>query len=201
VSTPPATDPPAVVPPIKTPAVQPAAPSPAEKELYRLNLQEQQPFLSRIENQQHNSDTPFPESWMGLCWKEESVAEVLATRVGDSMALGFRNLSGETTCQLLTTLGGAIARLEQGRSYLLRVEYQGQKEASATVYVRRADSTSFASGKMQPTGGQWETVEVPISQEAELARDIAFCTSANGPQTTVFIRSVVLVERPAKASD
>jgi serine/threonine protein kinase len=201
---PPANVSPVVVPPVQTPPTQPTrkpAPEPVEKELYRLNLEEQQPFLSRIENKQQNSDTHFPETWMGLCWREESVAEVLASRVGNSMALGFRNLSGDTTCQLLTSLGGAVTRLEQGRRYLLRVEYQGQEEANAMVYVRRADSTSFASGKLGPTAGQWEIVEVPISEEAAQARDIAFCTSANGPQTTVFIRSVVLVERRANAAN
>ncbi|HZY87198.1 MAG TPA: serine/threonine-protein kinase [Gemmataceae bacterium] len=199
----PPNDPPAAVPPVKTPPAQPArpaAPRPAEKVLYRLNLEEQQPFLSRIENKQNSGDAQFPESWSGLCWKEESVAEVLAERVAGSMALGYRNLSGDPTCQLLTSLGGAVSSMEQGRQYVLRLEYQGQKEANAMVYVRRGDSSSFASAKLRPTGGRWEVVEIPISQEAELARDIAFCTSANGPQTTVFIRSAVLVERP-KASD
>jgi predicted Ser/Thr protein kinase len=183
------------------PAAPPVAPRPAEKVLYRLELDDQQPFLSRIENKQHSGDSPFPESWMGICWKEESVAEVLAERVGGSMALGFRNLSGETTCQLLTTLGGAVAGMERGRQYVLRLEYQGQKDANATVYVRRADSSSFASARLRPTGGRWEVVEVPIGQEAELARDVCFVTAANGPQTTVFIRSVVLIERPAKAGN
>jgi hypothetical protein len=185
-------------PPPAPPPARPAAPRPAEKELYRLNLGDQQPFLSRIENRQHSGEAPLPESWMGLCWKEESVAEVLAERVGGSLALGFRNLTGDPTCQLLTTLGGAAAGLEQGRQYVLRIEYQGEREANATVYVRRGDSSSFASARLRPTGGRWEVVEVPIAQEAEQARDVAFCTSANGPQTTVFIRSVVLIERATK---
>jgi tRNA A-37 threonylcarbamoyl transferase component Bud32 len=198
-------NPPATVPVPPTPAVprdQPVAPAvtgqPTEKELYRLKLQMQEPFLSRIEKREHSSATPFPDSWSGHCWKEESVAEVLAERVGDSMALGFRNLSGDPTCQLCTNLSGALGNLEKGRHYVLRVEYQGQKDADATVYVRRSDGMHIVFGKLRPTEGRWEVLDVMIDEEADQARDLAFCTAANGPQTTVFIRSVVLIERPEK---
>jgi serine/threonine protein kinase len=165
------------------------------KELYRLNLQTQEPFLSRIEKRAYSVPPLFPEGWSGFCWKEESVAEVFAERVGDSMALGFRNLSGDPTCQICTTLSGALGNMDRDRQYVLRVEYQAKKDADATVYVRRSDDAHIASGKLRPTDGRWEVLEVPIDEEVNQARDLAFCTSANGPESTVLIRSVVLLER------
>jgi hypothetical protein len=197
-------DPPATVPDTRTPVLQqerpasPAGQQPTEKELYRLKLQTQEPFLSRIEKRGPSAAPQFPESWSGHCWKEESVAEVFAERVSGSMALGFRNLSGDPTCQLCTNLAGALGNLDKERQYLLRVEYQAKKDADATVYVRRNDFSHIASGRLRPTEGRWEVLEVPIEEEADQARDLAFCTSANGPETTVFIRSVVLIERPVK---
>jgi serine/threonine protein kinase len=194
-SDPPPRQPDIPAPPASRPANPPAPPQPAEKVLYRLNLDGQEPFVQRIEHKAFFGSPPLPESWQGFCWKDESVAEILADRVSDSMALAFRNLSGEPTCQLTTTLGGILGNLEPGRRYFLRVEYQGQREANGQFFVRRGDSSSITSGRLRPTEGRWETVELPIEQEASLVRDIAFCTAANGPQTTVFIRSVVLVER------
>jgi serine/threonine-protein kinase len=202
------TEPTATIPNTPAPVAGPQRPAEAvavqqsaEKELYRLKLQTQEPFLSRIERRAHNVTPLFPESWSGHCWKEESVAEVLAERVGDSMALGFRNLSGDPTCQLCTNLSGALANLERDGQYVLRVEYQGSKETDAAVYVRRSDFAHIASAKLRPTDGRWETVEIPITEEADQARDLAFCTSANGPQSTVFIRSVLLIEQLKKPSD
>jgi hypothetical protein len=184
-------------PPQPTPAqpTPPLALRADEKVLYRLNLERQQPFLSRIVRHEHSAATYFPDGWRGQCWKDESVGEVLAERVGGSMALGFRNLSGTPACQLWTNLYGAIAQLKPGRQYALRVEYQAPQEAAASVLVRRSDYSEIASGALPPTGGRWAVVEVPFSQEAEEARDVCFVTAANGPQTTVFVRSVLLVER------
>jgi hypothetical protein len=69
------------------------------------------------------------------------------------------------------------------------------------VHVRRNDYSEIASGKLRPTDGRWEVVEVPFSEEAEVAHDVCFVSAANGPQTTVFIRSVLLVERLPKAEN
>jgi serine/threonine protein kinase len=179
--------------PAKPPEV--ARPGPREKERYRLNLDNQQPFVVRIENKQPDGSLSLPEGWSGFCWKEESVAEIVAERVGGSMALGFRNLSGDPSCQLTLNFSSVIGPLESGRKYVLRVEYQAQKDANTTVYLRRSDFTSFASGALRPSDGRWEVLEVPFEQEAESARDLAFCTLANGPTSTVFIRSLKLVER------
>src|SRR5262249_32635042 len=127
--------------------------------------------------------------------------EVLAQHVGGSMALGFRNLSGDPTCQLATNLAGALERLKQGRQYTVRVEYQGQKEARGWLSVRGSDFAGIATGKLGPTDGRWEVVELPLEQEVGQARDLTFGTDVNGPATTLFIRSVVLVERFAKTSE
>jgi serine/threonine protein kinase len=179
------------------PATRPDQPAgkQREKERYRLNLEKQPPLLARIENRQFVSNPSLPEGWVAHCWKEESVAEALVERVGGSLALGFRNLSGDPTCQLCFNLATALGGLEQGRKYLLRIEYQGQKESNGAVYVRRSDFTSFASGTLRPTDGRWDLLEVAIEQDAAMAQDVTFCTSANGPATTIFIRSFVLVER------
>jgi hypothetical protein len=176
------------------PAKLPEGARPVEKERYRLNLDEQKPFLVRIENRQPDGTLSLPEGWSGFCWKEESVAEIVAERVGGSMALGFRNLAGEATCQLTLNFASLIGNLQGGRKYVLRVEYQAQKDASATVFLRRGDYSSFASGALRPTDGRWEVVEVPFEQEAESARDLALCTTANGPTSTVHVRSVKIVE-------
>jgi len=160
-----------------------------------LNLDDQKPFLVRIENRQPDGPLSLPDGWSGFCWKEESVAEVVAERVGGSMALGFRNLSGEPTCQLTLNFASLIGNLPSGKKYVLRVEYQAQKDANATVFLRRGDYSSFASAALRPSDGRWEVVEVPFEQEAEMARDLAFCTSANGPTSTVYVRSVKLVEQ------
>jgi serine/threonine protein kinase len=188
----------------KPPPAQPSRPAspavvaqPTEKELYRLDLMMQGPFLSRIEKRELSGAPAFPDSWSGHCWKEESVAEVLAQRVAGSMALGFRNLEGEATCQLCTNLSGALGGLEQGRRYVLRVQYQGEKEANGAVYVRKGDFSHIAFAQLKSTSGRWEVVEVPFDQEADQAKDLAFCTTVSGPDTTLFIRSVVLVEQPS----
>src|SRR5262249_40037176 len=151
----------------------------------------QKPFLGRIENREVYRKPWFPDSWQGFCWKAESVAEVLAERVGGSMALGLRNLSGEPTCQLTTHLRRALHSLAQGRRYVLRLEYQGLSEASGWVAVRRRNYRDIAVRKLGPTDGRWEVLEIPFELAAEPAHDVAFGTTVNGPETTIFIRSVV----------
>jgi serine/threonine protein kinase len=168
----------------------------AERELYRLKLEAQRPFVGRIENREFYRSPPFPASWRGFCWKGESVAEVLAERVVGSMALGLRSLSGKPTCQLTTHLSGALHSLAKGRRYVLRLEYQGQNEANGWVAVRQRNYRDIAVRKLGPTDDRWEVLEIPFELAAEPAHDLAFGTTVSGPETTIFIRSVVLVERP-----
>jgi serine/threonine protein kinase len=177
------------------PVTPPGGTQPAEKERYRLNLDDQKPFLVRIENRQPDGNLTLPDGWSGFCWKDESVAEIVAERVGGSMALGFRNLTGDPSCQLTLNFASVIGNLPAGKKYMLRVEYQAQKDASTTVYLRRGDFSSFASVALRPSDGRWEVAEIAFDQEAESARDLAFVTLANGPTSTVHIRSVKIVER------
>jgi serine/threonine protein kinase len=173
-----------------------AAPRSAEKELYRLNLEAQTPFLGLIDNQQFHNSPPFPDNWQGFCWKKGAVAEVLAESVDGSMALGLRNLSGPPSCQLRTELTGALRGLVAGRRYVVRLEYWAEEKASGWVAVRRRNYQDIASSKLGPTDGRWQDLEMPFEQPAEHTHDLAIGTSVNGRQTTIFVRSLVLLELP-----
>jgi hypothetical protein len=168
----------------------------SERILYRLDLKGREPYLGRIEGREFYRSPDLPESWQGFCWKEGSVGEVLVEPVDGSPALGLRNLSGQPTCQLITHLSGVLHRLVEGRRYVVRLEYRGEREAKGWAAVRQRQYRDLACARLGPTNGRWQTLEIPYEQAREHAHDLAFGTWVNGPDTTLFIRSVVLAERP-----
>jgi eukaryotic-like serine/threonine-protein kinase len=161
--------------------------------VYRMTARQLRPFVEQKRGKdvlEHTGDGALPEGWMAHCWKPTSVAEFMAAEVGGAPGLGLRNVSGDATGQLVTSLRWPRARTQ----YTVRLRYFGEPGAQGWAGVRGKDYKAIVEFNLPGTGGQWKALETQFTSPEGEGVDFALQNRATGPDTAVYITDLEFVE-------
>jgi hypothetical protein len=164
---------------------------------FRLDLATQQPFVQRIEAgsqaQPATGEGRLPEILFAGTWEPSTVAEVVAEKVGGSMGVGLRNLSGKASVQFMVTR--PLAQLEAGRVFLIRVEYLTTGSAKPNIRLEDGGYPNILmSQPLEKTNGHWHVFQTTLNESKDIPLSLNFQNDAVGADKTFYIKSIEVTE-------
>src|SRR5262249_32772520 len=146
-------------------------------------------------NRQNNGENFFPETFLGHCWKAESVAEFRCEEVAGSRAIGVTNFNDTLSSQGLVYVENA-APLTPGKEYRLRGEYRTANDGVGKVFAREPGPSyrSVGEAALVNGGSGWKVAEATFKRPEGKTVELCFENSAVGEGNTVWVRKIEIAE-------
>ncbi len=170
-----------------------------EKVVFQFDASQVVDFRARKVKQTVTSGSmaSFPAGVGLTCWKDDSEGEFWR---GDHKGVAVLGIASITDGDLVTAQLGvelesaAGVSLKEGKKYKLVVTYATTGTGYGNMYFQFTDYTSIAAQRELPnTGGEWKTVESPITRGDKSVRFLVDI-KGSGLENALLIRSVKVVE-------
>jgi hypothetical protein len=138
---------------------------------------------------------PLPTGVRPECWQKGCEGIFLCEPMEGMPVLGLTNLTEVTATQYSIDLEiGCNCPLEDDREYTIRMEYKtrGRPEAHIHVQTQKYD---WVEGKpFEPSDDHWTVATMKFRRPPGATVRIAIGVKSGGPDTSLFLRSVEVVQ-------